>query len=228
MKRPLPQSQKEQLKIRLSKALDEEEQADQAERAELDRFKTPVSVTDNYGNTINLDPNAPNKAEEFAEAMEQARFNEDTETQAKLVRYFESYGERHLGRSTENDALFDSFGGQRARDAGLYLPAAALVAAAAPYFVASNALGVGLGAGIGAGTSVVLPTGDQDVPYTFGLIQQGDEGWFELTGDDYQRSLQGGFEGALTGGFGQMGAAMRSRQLRSIRLNSSVIGADGS
>ena len=196
---------KEQLKIRLSKALDEEEQADQAERAELDRFKTPVSVTDNFGNTINLDPNADFKPEEFAEAMEQARFNEDTETQAKLVRYFESYGERHLGRSTENDALFDSFGGQRARDAGLYLPAAAVGTAAAPYFVASNAFGVGIGGGIGAVTSVALPTGDQDVPYTFGLIQQGDEGWFELTGDDYQRALQGGFEGALTGGLGQMG-----------------------
>ena len=49
--------------------------------------------------------------------MEQARFNEDTETQAKLARYFESYGERYLGRTAENDALFDSFGGQRARDA---------------------------------------------------------------------------------------------------------------
>ena len=104
--------------------------------------------------------------------MEQARFNEDTETQAKLARYFESYGERYLGRTAENDALFDSFGGQRARDASLYLPAAALAAAAAPYFVASNAFGVGLGAGIGAGTSVVLPTGDQDVPYTFGLMKQ--------------------------------------------------------
>ena len=196
---------KEQLKIRLSKALDEEEQADQAEREATDRLKTPVSVTDNYSNTTPLDPNADFKPEEFAEAMDQARFNGDTETQAKLVRYFESYGERHLGRSAENDALFDSFGGQRARDAVLYLPAAAGVTAAAPYFVDSNAFGVGLGAGIGAGTSVVLPTGDQYVPYTFGLIQQGDEGWFELTGDDYQRALQGGFGGALTGGLGQMG-----------------------
>ena len=76
--------------------------------------------------------------------MEQARFNEDTETQAKLVRYFESYGERYLGRTAENDALFDSFGGQRARDDALYLPAAAVGTAAAPYFVASNAFGVGL------------------------------------------------------------------------------------
>ena len=79
--------------------------------------------------------------------MSIAQSNGDTETQAELVRYFENYGERHLGRSAENDALLDSFGGQRARDAGLYLPAAVVGTAAAPYFVASNAFGVGLARG---------------------------------------------------------------------------------
>ena len=171
-----------------------------------------VLAPDGGRNLIMFDPNQPFKAEEFAEALDDARFNDDPATAAKLVAYFESYGpgeydapgggtfttNRFLGRSTDNDKDFEEN-----KKPIYYLALAAAAGVAAPAYFAKNLVGGAIGGTIGAGVAPIVPTGPDEG--FLGLYGTGDEGWFEFTGDDPQRGWEGFGSGAVAGTGGQRG-----------------------
>lgn len=207
--------------LAVAEGLREDRRTDRVELEEANqKAASQVSVdipgSDIWGrDATTLTTDEPFRSEVFAEAISKANRDGDTDLHRELVRYYDYYhpDEPYLGKGgTASEAAWEQRGFLH-RNPAIALPLG-FVAPGAVIAGGTADVATGLIGGVGnVGLQSILPTGDNpwnvpdtglpliDVPAGFfdGIIQRGDEGWFELTPEDLQRAPGAFAEGYLTG-----------------------------